>query len=58
LAQQFFLGISFGLGGSVGAFVAGVIYERDSTTLFLSQALIALSALFAILIHRRRVYGR
>jgi PPP family 3-phenylpropionic acid transporter len=45
LAQQFYLGISFGLGGSLGALVAGKIYGEN---LFLYETLIALCA-FGIL---------
>ncbi|MBN2721389.1 MAG: MFS transporter [Campylobacterales bacterium] len=45
LAQQFFLGIAFGLGASVGALVAGKFY---GDMLFAIEALIALGA-FAIL---------
>jgi len=51
LAQQFFLGIAFGLGGSIGALLAGVIYGRY---LFLIEALIALLAFAALLLHQRR----
>ncbi len=55
LAQQFFLGISFGLGGSIGAVIAGFIYQNSPNLLFLSQALISLLAFLAILIHKKRV---
>jgi PPP family 3-phenylpropionic acid transporter len=41
LAQQFFLGISYGLGGFVGAILAGQLYGEY---LFLAEALIALTA--------------
>lgn len=51
LAQQFFLGISFGLGGGVGSFVAGYLYGE---TLFLMESLITLGALGALFIHTRR----
>jgi len=51
LAQQFFLGIAFGLGGSVGALLSGLIYGEY---LFLVEALITLLAFGALLIHQRR----
>jgi PPP family 3-phenylpropionic acid transporter len=55
LAQQFFLGIGFGLGGSLGAFIAGLVNQYDKNLLFLSQAIIVFLAYIAILIHKRRV---
>ena len=42
LAQQFFLGISFGLGGGVGSFIAGYLYEGNH--LFLIESIITLAA--------------
>jgi len=51
LAQQFFLGIAFGLGGSVGALLSGQIYGEY---LFLVEAGIAFSAFIILLIHQRR----
>lgn len=51
LAQQFFLGIAFGLGGSVGAIVSGKIYGEY---LFLIEAIITLLSFVALLIHQRR----
>jgi MFS transporter, PPP family, 3-phenylpropionic acid transporter len=51
LAQQFFLGIAFGLGGSVGAILAGQIY---GDSMFLIESLITLLALGALLMHSRR----
>ena len=51
LAQQFFLGIAFGLGGAVGALLSGQIYGEY---LFLVEALITLLAFGALLIHQRR----
>jgi len=52
LAQQFFLGIAFGLGGSVGALVSGKVYGE---WLFLIEAGITLAAFFVLLIHQKRV---
>ncbi len=54
LAQQFLLGLTFGLGGSAGAILAGKIYDQNSALLFGVEALIAGLSLFAILIHQRR----
>ncbi len=51
LAQQFFLGIAFGLGGSVGALLAGQIYGES---MFLIEAIIALLAFMALFGHGRR----
>lgn len=51
LAQQFFLGIAFGLGGSVGAVLAGQIYGEF---LFLVEAFITLMAFMVLLIHQKR----
>lgn len=44
LAQQFFSGITFGLGGVLGALSSGYIYEYYPKYLFLSSSLIALTA--------------
>ncbi|MCX6075404.1 MAG: MFS transporter [Campylobacterales bacterium] len=44
LAQQFFSGISYGLGGFSGALLAGYIYEFYPKYLFLSSAAFALLA--------------
>lgn len=52
LAQQFFLGIAFGLGGSVGALLAGQIYGES---MFLIEAIITLFAFVALFAHSRRV---
>ncbi|WP_456431378.1 MFS transporter [Nitratifractor sp.] len=54
LAQQFFLGITFGLGGSVGAVSAGWVYEADPNGLFLFEAVIALLSWGTLRIHRLR----
>ena len=51
LAQQFFLGIAFGLGGSVGAILSGQIYGEY---LFLVESLITFVAFLVLLIHQRR----
>lgn len=51
LAQQFFLGIAFGLGGSVGAVLSGKIYGEN---LFLVEAFITLVAFLVLFIHQKR----
>jgi len=51
LAQQFFLGIAFGLGGSVGAILAGQIYGES---MFLIESAITLLAFFTLMLHNRR----
>ncbi|NEW60970.1 MFS transporter [Sulfurovum sp. bin170] len=51
LAQQFLLGIGFGLGGAVGAMVSGWIYGES---LFLIEAIITLGAFLMLYIHDRR----
>lgn len=54
LAQQFFLGITFGLGGSLGALLAGWIYEWAPQELFLVEAFVAFASWLAIRLHRYR----
>jgi PPP family 3-phenylpropionic acid transporter len=51
LAQQFFLGIAFGLGGSIGAILAGKVYGEY---LFLIESIITLLSFVAIVLHQRR----
>jgi len=51
LAQQFFLGIAFGLGGSVGALLSGKIYGEH---MFLIEALITFSSFIVLWIHQKR----
>jgi PPP family 3-phenylpropionic acid transporter len=51
LAQQFFLGIAFGLGGSVGAMLSGQIYGEH---MFLIESIIAFMAFMVLLLHQRR----
>jgi len=51
LAQQFYLGISFGLGGGVGSWMAGEIY---SESLFLVESLITLGAFLMLFLHEKR----
>ncbi|BBG66873.1 probable 3-phenylpropionic acid transporter [Hydrogenimonas sp.] len=55
LAQQFFLGISYGLGGFVGAIVAGQLYGEN---LFLAESLIAFAAFLILLKERSSRYKK
>ena len=48
LAQQFFFGISYGLGGFIGAVGSGYVYEYRPDALFLSAAVAAALALGAL----------
>jgi len=52
LAQQFVLGIGFGLGGSLGALLAGQIYGEY---LFLIEAIISFGAFLMLVVHSRRI---
>ena len=54
LAQQFFLGIAFGLGGSVGALLSGKIYGEY---LFLIESIITFMAFIVLWIHQKRKTG-
>ncbi len=51
LAQQFFLGIAFGLGGSVGAVLSGQIYGEK---MFLVEAIITFMAFVVLWVHQKR----
>ena len=48
LAQQFFSGITYGLGGFVGALVSGYVYDIWPSELFLSAAFFATLALILL----------
>jgi len=52
LAQQFYLGIGFGLGGALGSILAGRIYGEK---MFLIEAIITLGAWGMLLLHQKRV---
>ena len=53
LAQQFFSGIAYGLGGLSGAVLSGYIYEYYPSYLFLSSACIAFMAFIFFELRRR-----
>jgi len=53
LAQQFFLGITYGLGGLSGALLAGFIYEYFANYLFLSSSLIAFVAFIMMSLYKK-----
>ena len=52
LAQQFFFGISYGLGGFVGALGAGVVYQYAPSYLFIAGAAAALGAAIAFKLNK------
>lgn len=54
LAQQFYLGVAFGLGGAVGAFLSGKLYGEH---LFFYEALIAVLAAVTLHVHQKRKEG-
>ena len=51
LAQQFFLGIAFGLGGSVGALLSGQIYGEN---MFLVESLITFTSFMVLWLHQKQ----
>lgn len=53
LAQQFFFGISYGLGGFLGALGSGILYQYAPSWLFIGGAVAALGAGIAFGMHRR-----
>lgn len=53
VSQQFFFGISYGLGGFVGALGAGVVYQYAPAYLFVSGAVAALGAAAAFWVNNR-----
>jgi PPP family 3-phenylpropionic acid transporter len=53
LAQQFFSGISYGLGGLSGALMAGFVYQYYPSYLFLSSSFIAFLALLMIFLYKK-----
>ena len=55
LAQQFFSGITYGLGGFVGALYSGYVYELFPRYLFLSAAFIAFGASWFLYLWSKRV---
>jgi PPP family 3-phenylpropionic acid transporter len=55
LAQQFFSGITYGMGGFLGALIAGYIYEWYPRELFLSSTLFALLAFIFLLMQAKRI---
>lgn len=55
LAQQFFSGITYGLGGLMGAVLSGFIYEYYPDYLFLSASAIASIALLMTTLYKRSI---
>lgn len=54
LAQQFFFGISYGLGGFLGALGAGVLYQHLPDWLFIGGAIAASGATIAFSVHVKK----
>ena len=55
LAQQFFSGITYGLGGFCGALIAGYIYEWYPRELFLSSSALAFLSFIFLYLHNKHV---
>lgn len=55
LSQQFFAGIAYGLGGFLGAFGSGFIYEISAKGLYLTAAFITLLSFIFLWLESRRV---
>lgn len=53
LAQQFFFGISYGLGGFIGAIGAGFVYQYAPPTLFIAGSIAAMGATIAFRLNNR-----
>lgn len=56
LAQQFFFGISYGLGGFIGAIGAGALYQYTPSFLFIGGAVTALGAALAFKMGKKARY--
>ncbi len=54
LAQQFLLGVGFGLGGALGALISGVIYKYSPAGLFIFEAVVAFISFIFLFIHQKR----
>jgi len=57
LSQQFFSGITYGLGGLSGALLAGYIYEYYPSLLFLSSAFIAFGSFVMLKLYEREPHA-
>jgi len=55
LAQQFFLGITYGFGGFLGALLAGYVYEHTPEYLFLSSSFLTLLSLYFITLWKQSI---
>ena len=55
MAQQFFSGITYGLGGFSGALIAGYVYEWYPRELFLSATFFALLSFWFLYLHSTRI---
>jgi len=57
LAQQFYSGVTFGLGGFLGAIIFGYVYEYYASYIFLVASLVALGSLLSIYLFKRETEG-
>ena len=55
LAQQFSLGIAYGLGGFLGALIAGVVYEYYNQYLFLYASILTLISLIFLFLENKNI---
>ncbi len=55
LSQQLYSGVGYGLGGLIGALLAGYIYEYYPNYLFLSSSFIAFGAWIMITLYKKRL---
>jgi PPP family 3-phenylpropionic acid transporter len=55
LAQQFFFGVCYGMGGFIGAISSGYMYDYDSSLLFLYASVVALLSFWFLLLHAKRI---
>lgn len=56
LSQQFFFGISYGLGGFIGALGAGILYQYTPSFLFIGGSLAAAGAAAAFWVNQKKGY--
>ena len=58
LAQQFFMGFGYGLGGLLGTIISGVWYEYSSDTIYLFAAGTTLMAWYLMHMHKHKEHNR
>jgi PPP family 3-phenylpropionic acid transporter len=55
VAQQFFSGLSYGLGAFLGSIIAGFIYDYNPSIVFLYAALMTLLATYLLILQRKTI---